>query len=67
VEIGARRRAFRDETCSRLLVVLEIFDLAQTLGRCFARLVRAAEIFSLLGQNFVAFFYFFDHDRSLHC
>jgi hypothetical protein len=42
-------------------VVLEKFHLAQPFfGFCFA-LVGTAEILSLFGENFVAFFHFLDH------
>jgi hypothetical protein len=44
------------------LVVFEEFHLAQALLGLFARLVRAAQIFALLlGNHFIAGFYFFDH------
>jgi hypothetical protein len=63
VEIRRQRVVFRDETLRVLFVVFEIFDLTEAF-RCFlARLVRAAEIFSFFGRDFVALFYFFDHDR----
>jgi len=47
-------------------VVLEIFNLFQALFRFRLGFVGPAEIFPLLGQHFVTFFYFFDHDSPLY-
>jgi hypothetical protein len=57
--------ASRDETIRGLFIVFEILNLTQALGCFFARLVGAAEIFALLGQDLVACFYFLDHGHSL--
>jgi hypothetical protein len=65
VEIDARARCVRDETCLFLqlclLVVFEIFDLTQALGGFFARLVWSAKIFSFFGSDFISRFHFLDH------
>lgn len=45
----------------RLLIVLEVFDLAQALGRLFSCFVRATQILSLFRCHFVTAFYFIDH------
>jgi hypothetical protein len=46
-------------------VVLEVFDLAETLGCFLARLVWSSEILSFFRCDFVARFHFFDHELSL--
>jgi hypothetical protein len=65
VEIRSTKNPGSEMKRVALLVVFEILDLAKAPRRFLARFVRAAEIFSLFGKDFVASFYFFDHYRSL--
>lgn len=46
------------------LAVFEEFDLAQALFGFGFGFVGTAEVLALLGENFVAFFHFFDHFRT---
>jgi hypothetical protein len=66
VQSGDLRLLINLSIASLSFPVLEEFHLPQPLFRLRFRLVRAAEIFPLFGENFITFFHFSYHCRLLH-